>query len=189
MTQIHSKNKTNRYIKNLKDRSHSTNIDSRRERSFYNPIKGLMQTFKNKQDNQMISKNQTMVDAYIDLEEFNNLNKKELIKLNYKPVKTNHAITDKDLNELTNFVSVNRLEVESSMKNDSKHNNKKISVVEQEKENPSLNLNRNMIKVDLTKELNYIKFNSTIDKLNVMKKEIVCTPRPKPKYTLAPMKG
>jgi len=46
-----------------------------------------------------------------------------------------------------------------------------------------------MIKVDLTKELNYIKFNSTIDKLNVMKKEIVFTPRPKPKYTLAPMKG
>lgn len=63
MTQIHSKVKSKSYIKNLQDRSHSTNIDSRRDTSFYNPIKGLMQTFKNKQDNEMISKNQTMIDA------------------------------------------------------------------------------------------------------------------------------
>lgn len=34
MTQIHSKVKSKSYIKNLKDRSHSTNIDSRRDASF-----------------------------------------------------------------------------------------------------------------------------------------------------------
>lgn len=46
-----------------------------------------------------------------------------------------------------------------------------------------------MIKVDLTNELRNIQFNKTMEKLNVIKKENVYAPKPKPKYTLAPMKG
>lgn len=139
-----------------------------------------MQTFKSKLDNTMISKNQTMIDAYIDLED--NRDKKDDIKLNYKPVKTYHAVTEKDLHELTNFVCVNKLEVGLDTKNDQKSlKDKKTSIHEVEKDNTNFNLNRNMIKVDLTNELRNIKFNYTVDKLNVMKKEAVFTPRPKPK--------
>lgn len=53
MTQIHNKNKYK--CKSLKDRSQSTNIDAQKNNSYFNPIKFHLDSFRNKQDNEIIT--------------------------------------------------------------------------------------------------------------------------------------